>query len=117
MLDEDGVTGQVAMDDGRITGVEVAADAEQSTGQGLEPLPRQETSEGIRRAKGTCQGFTAAGRYNSMTVTRNKQELSLMNLQNMAEGKRKLSPISSQETQGTRGKDTISSNPVLLSGF
>lgn len=47
VLDEDGVTGQVAMDDGGITGVEVAGDAEKKpkTGQGLEsfssPLPSQ----------------------------------------------------------------------------
>lgn len=52
MLDEDGVTGQVAMDDGRITGVEVAADAEQSTGQGLEPshVKKHQKGSGEQRA-------------------------------------------------------------------
>lgn len=65
MLDEDGVTGQVAMDDGGITGVEVAADAEQSTGQGLESLPsslpshvqqhQKRTGEQKARARGLQQ--------------------------------------------------------------
>lgn len=50
MLDEDGVTGQVAVNDGGITGVEVAGDAEQSTGQGLESLPSPlPISRNIRR--------------------------------------------------------------------
>lgn len=93
MLDEDGVTGQVAVDDGRITGVEVAADAEQSTGQGLEPLPRQETSEGIRRAKGTCQGFTAAGRYNSMT---NQEQTGIVSNESPEHGKGKEKAFSYQ---------------------
>lgn len=44
------------------------------------------------------------------------KQLSLTNnLQNMG-GKRKLSLISSEETQGTRSKETISSIPVLLGG-
>lgn len=34
----------------------------------LHTLPHQETSEENSRAKSTCQGFTAAGRYNSVTV-------------------------------------------------
>lgn len=49
MLDEDGVTGQVAMDDGGITGVEVAGDAEQrwvkALNPTLHPFPCQATSE------------------------------------------------------------------------
>lgn len=73
MLDEDGVTGQVAVDDRRVTGVEVARDAEQSTGQEATeaeasiPFPSslsQAMSEEDRRAEGTCQRFTIAGRYN-----------------------------------------------------
>lgn len=85
------------------------------------PLPSHGTAEENRRAQGTCQGFTAAGRHNSVhqPLAENQEQTGIVSNQppEHGQGKRKLSPISSQQTQGTRGKDTISSHPALLNGF
>lgn len=120
MLNEDGVTGQVTVDDWGITGVEVARDSEKSTGQettkaearnpSLHPFPVSSNTRREQEGKGHTPGFYISREVHYMTVHQSLgqgrimkiKQLSLTNnLQNTGE-KRKLSPISSQETQGTR---------------
>lgn len=48
MLDEDGVTGQVAMDDGGVTGMEVARNSEQDTDKERPSATGQQQQQGLR---------------------------------------------------------------------